>query len=71
MSESKLKRNTLTVEQAAEVLGIGRTAAYNAAQSGDLPVIRIGRRLLIPRPALDQMLNGEAAAPVALHEVES
>lgn len=49
-------RQTLTVEEAAALLGIGRNTAYQAAASGQLPVIRIGRRLLIPRAALDRLL---------------
>ena len=49
-------RPTLTVEEAAALLGIGRNTAYQAAANGELPVIRIGRRLLIPRAALDRLL---------------
>ncbi|WP_371878673.1 helix-turn-helix domain-containing protein [Conexibacter sp. S30A1] len=39
------------VEQAAQVLGVGRTAAYDAARRGELPTRRLGRRLLVPVPA--------------------
>ncbi len=45
-----------TVEEAAERLGIGRGTAYDAARRGELPVVRIGRRLLVPRAAFDRML---------------
>jgi excisionase family DNA binding protein len=62
-------RTTLTIEQTAAVLGIGRASAYAAAGSGDLPVIRVGRRLLVPVGQLRRMLgeidpttNGAAAA---------
>ena len=51
---------TLTVEQAAKILGIGRTLAYQMARDGRLPAIRLGDRLLIPRPALDRMLAGDS-----------
>ena len=51
-------RQTLTVEEAAAVLGIGRNSAYQAVASGQLPVIRIGRRLLVPRAALERLLIG-------------
>lgn len=54
----RIERRTLTVEEAARVLGLGRSAAYSAAQRGDLPVLRIGRRLLVPTAALDRMLAG-------------
>lgn len=51
------ERRTVTVEEAARALGIGRSAAYAAARSGELPgVIRIGRRLLVPVAVLERML---------------
>lgn len=43
---------TITIEQAAQLLGLGRTAAYDAARRGELPTRRLGRRLLVPVPAL-------------------
>jgi excisionase family DNA binding protein len=50
-------RTTLTIEEAAEILGLSRASAYAAANNGDLPVIRLGRRLIVPRHALEQMLD--------------
>lgn len=50
---------TFTVPEAGRMLGIGRLSAYKAAQSGELPVVRIGRRILVPRPALEAMLRGK------------
>jgi excisionase family DNA binding protein len=50
-------RNTLTVEQVAPVLGIGRSAAYEGVRSGDIPSIRIGGRILIPVAALRRLLG--------------
>lgn len=47
----------LTVEEAAGVLRISRTAAYEAVRRGELPVVRIGRSLRIPRHALNQLLS--------------
>ena len=44
------------IEEAAELLKIGRSGAYEAARRGDIPVLRIGRRWLVPRIALDKML---------------
>jgi len=49
---------TLTVEQAGRELGISRNSAYEAAKRGDIPTIRIGRRILVPRLALERMLAG-------------
>ncbi len=48
---------TITVEQTAQVLGLGRTAAYEAARRGELPTRRLGRRLLVPVPALLEWLG--------------
>lgn len=50
-------RLTLTVEEAARLLGISRSLAYEAARSGELPTVRIGRRLLVPTSALDRLLS--------------
>jgi excisionase family DNA binding protein len=52
-------RKTITVEEAAMLLGIGRTTAYDAARRGELPTLRFGRRLLVPLPALDHLLGVE------------
>lgn len=48
---------TLSVEEAGKILGISRSSAFQAAANGQLPVIRIGKRLLVPRCALEQMLG--------------
>jgi excisionase family DNA binding protein len=46
-----------TIEEAAKVLRIGRSAAYDAARRGDLPTIRVGRSLRVPRHRLDALLG--------------
>lgn len=46
-----------TVEEAARLLRIGRSAAYDAVRRGELPVIRVGRLLRVPRHRLEQMLG--------------
>ena len=53
-------RSTLSVEEAGDVLGLSRATAYAAANSGALPVIRIGRRMVVPRYALERLLMGAA-----------
>ena len=53
---------TLTVEQTAKVLGISRGLAFSAVRAGDIPSIRIGRRILVPRDRLRQMLGCDPAA---------
>jgi excisionase family DNA binding protein len=46
-----------TVEEAARLLRVGRTAAYEAARRGDIPVIRVGRSLRVPRHQLERILG--------------
>jgi excisionase family DNA binding protein len=53
---------TCTVEQAAMVLGIGRTQAYRAVHSGELRSVRIGKRVLVPVAALRDLLAGAHSA---------
>jgi len=56
---------TLTVGEAAKVLGIGRNLCYDRVKTGEIPVIKIGRRLLVPRRALEKLLEqGQAVIPV-------
>jgi excisionase family DNA binding protein len=50
-------RSTFTVEEAGEILGISRWHAYAAAKKGELPVVAIGRRLIVPRHALERLLT--------------
>jgi len=47
---------TLSIEQAARVIGISRGLMYELAREGRVPVLRLGRRLLVPRAALDNYL---------------
>lgn len=48
---------TVTVEQAAELLGISRGSAYQAVHSGEIPSLQIGGRILVPRARLLEMLG--------------
>lgn len=50
-------RLTWTVTEAAKLLGISPTSAYEAARRGELPVRVIGRRMLVPRVALQRLLD--------------
>ena len=54
------ERRTMTVPEAAKILGIGRSNAYTAARNGDIPVIKIGGRNLVPVAALERLLQGAA-----------
>jgi excisionase family DNA binding protein len=47
----------LTIEEAAGQLRISRNSAYEAARRGEIPTIRLGRRLLVPLAALERLLE--------------
>ena len=51
------ERLTYTVEEAAELMGLSVSGAYRFVRRGQIPCIRIGRRLLIPRTALQSYLD--------------
>ena len=46
------------------ILGMGKNACYAAAQRGDFPVIKIGRRYLVPRSAFERWLECQPIKPV-------
>jgi len=50
-------RLTLSVEEVASLLGLGRTAAYEAARRGEIPCRKLGRRVIVPVPALLEWLG--------------
>lgn len=47
---------TLSVGETAKLLGIGRNLCYDRVKTGEIPAIKIGRRLLVPRSALEKLL---------------
>ncbi|TWP33974.1 helix-turn-helix domain-containing protein [Leekyejoonella antrihumi] len=51
------ERVVLTVEEAAERLGVGRTLVYALVKSGDIESISIGRLRRIPCDALDDFVE--------------
>ena len=55
----------LTVEEAARVLRISRGAAYEAVRTGELPAVRIGRTLRVPRHRIADLLGEKEVAPLA------
>ena len=50
--EVAMDRWTVTVEEAAQMLGISRSSAYECVRRGELRALRLGRRLVVPRSAL-------------------
>ena len=59
-SDAHGRRLTVSVVEAARMLGIGRTLAYEAARNGDLRTIRVGRRVLVPLVAIEALLADAA-----------
>ncbi len=47
----------LSVGQAARLLGVGTTLCWEMVHSGQLPSIRLGRRVLIPRAAVERLAH--------------
>jgi excisionase family DNA binding protein len=48
---------TFTIEEAAALLGISPSTAYEAVHRGELPALRFGRRLVVTRHTLETMLG--------------
>ena len=62
----KLARLTYSVEEAGQLLGLSRQGAYDAVRRGEIPSIRLGRRLVVPKAALLRIIDGAAPqSPVA------
>lgn len=57
------QRLTLTVEEAAATLGVSRASAYEAVRRGQIPHVRIGNRILVPRSQLEKMLDNGSSHP--------
>ena len=51
------ERLTYTVDEIAALLGISRGTAYEGIRTGQIPSIRISRRILIPRRAIESLLG--------------
>lgn len=56
MSEQE-GRLAYDIPEAARILGISKNATYEAAKRGDIPVIKIGKLIRIPKKALHAMLD--------------
>lgn len=52
-------RLVLTIPEVAKALSIGKGLAYQMAAEGRLPTVRLGRRVLVPRAALERWLAGD------------
>jgi len=52
-----MTKRAISINEAAETLGIGVSKAYDAAKTGELPTIKLGKRILVPLVALERMLS--------------
>ena len=55
------QRQTYTVDEVAEVLGVSRGVAYDQVREGTIPALRLGKRWVIPVARFDDWLSGGAA----------
>lgn len=55
--EKGMEKKTLSVIEAATILGISRNKCYQGVANGEIPSIRIGRRIVVPAAALDRLLQ--------------
>ena len=55
-----MDRLTLNVTEAARLIGINKNAVYALCKTPGFPAIELGRRVLIPREALEVWLNEKA-----------
>ena len=53
---------TYTIPEAAALLGISRRHAYVMARRGELPTLRFGGRILVPRGRLHRLIDGDETA---------
>ena len=60
--KTPLETLTYSVEEAGRMLGISRGSAYEAVRNGQIPSIRIGRRLLVPRARLLELVGSNLAS---------
>ena len=52
-------RATVSVPEAAEILGISRESAYKAVRAGEIPVLTLGRRYVVSVARLRSLLDGD------------
>jgi excisionase family DNA binding protein len=57
-SSSEDQRLVYEVPEAGAMLGLTRNASYDAAKRGDIPTIRFGKLLRVPKAAFHKMLQG-------------
>lgn len=57
------RRAAYSMQEAADLLGVSRSHVYNLAERGQLRLVRIGRRTVVPATEIDRLLAGETLTP--------
>lgn len=52
-----IQRTTMTVQEAASYIGVSSHLIYALARRGEIPVVKVGRRVLLKRDSVDRWLN--------------
>jgi len=61
MADEHEERLVFTVVEAAKMLRLSRGLMYDAVRQGQIACVRVGRRILIPRVALQRLLDGHTS----------
>ena len=64
------ERQTMNCDECAKLLGVARSTVFSAIQRGQIPYLRVSRRILIPRAAIERLLQN-GAIPTAGQSAES
>lgn len=54
-----IKKQTMTVQETASYLGVSKDLIYSMAKMGELPAVKIGRRILFRKEALDRWMQAQ------------
>lgn len=52
-----MEKLAYNMKEVAEVLGISKSLAYEMAKKGELPIIRMGNRILVPIKRLEEIFD--------------
>jgi excisionase family DNA binding protein len=55
--QAEQERLTFSVDEAARALGVSRNLMYDLVAQGRVPSVRLGRRIVVPRRALEELLS--------------
>jgi excisionase family DNA binding protein len=69
--EDNVEPLTYTVDEAAVLLGVARSVAYEGVRNGTIPATRVGRRWLIPRRRFHEWLDGRSTGDALRHDEQA